>query len=172
MKVIWERSQGWLIVSYIHAMRRRFDPGFVLKLFACSLPIFFLITGQGLAGSIPRSSTVSLADPLLKQHGGGAATSVGDYISSSGAFNGPYGYYIEVPAGTARLVVDIFDADVGMGGTAEANAGRDRSTGGTWTTTAYYRLFNPGGTQVTTNFTQGDSTGKLANSDNAWLDFL
>ena len=144
--------------------------GFCFKTLICSLLSLFLIAGSALAASIPRSSTVSLNDPLLKQHGGAAVTQVGDYVSSSGALNGPYRYYIEVPAGATRLVVDIFDADVGMGGAAEATPGRDRSTSGNWTTTAYYRLFNPSGTQVTTNFTQGNATGP-ANSDNAWLTF-
>jgi len=149
---------------------RHLAPIFVSKCFICLLISFLLITGSALAASIPMSSTVSNADPLLKPHGGAAATGVGDYVSSSGALNGPYRFYVEVPAGTNRLVVDIFDADVGMGGAAEATPGRDRTTSGNWTTTAYYRLFDPGGTQVGTNFTQGNSTGP-ANSDNAWLTF-
>ena len=168
MKVIGQNSHRWLIVSLTYGFRPHLDPGFVSKLFICSVLGLFLIVGSALAASIPISSTVSLNDPLLKQHGGAAANQVGDYVSSSGGFNGPYRYYIEVPAGTARLLVDIFDADVGMGGAAEANAGRDRTTSGNWTTTAYYRLFNPSGTQVSTNFTQGNATGP-ANSDNAWL---
>ena len=154
MKVIWRNLHCWLIVSCTDAFRRHLDPGFVSKLFICSLLSLFLIAGSALAASIPRSSTVSLDDPLLKQHGGAAANQVGDYVSSSGGLNGPYRYYIEVSAGTARLVVDIFDADVGMGGAAEANAGRDRTTSGNWTTTANYRFFNPSGTQVATNFTR------------------
>ena len=170
MKVIWRNLNCLVTVSCIDTFRRHLDPGSVSKLFICSLLGLLLITGPALAASIPMSGTVSVNDPLLKQHGGAAANQVGDYVSSSGGFNGPYRYYIEVPAGTARLVVDIFDADVGMGGAAEANAGRDRTTSGNWTTTAYYRLFNPSGTQVSTNFTQGDSAGP-ANSDNAWLTF-
>ena len=167
MKAFWRESPGRRIISFVEDLPHC-APIFVFNLFICFLLSLFLIAGSALAASIPRTSTVSLDDPLLKSHGGAAATSVGDYVSSSGALNGPYRFYVEVPAGTTRLVVDIFDADVGMGGTGEATPGRDRSTSGTWTTTSYYRLFDPSGTEVTTNFSQGNSTGP-ANSDNAWL---
>ena len=64
---------------------------------------------------------------LITIQGSGAATSLGDYISSaSGGLNSSYHYFIEVPPGLGELKVEIFDADVGMGGSAEADAGRVR----------------------------------------------
>lgn len=107
-------------------------------------------------------------------HGSGAARNTGDYISCAvgtpTGLNSPYRYFIEVPPGLSRLVVDIFDADVGLGGTAEAAAGRDRQNPNTsnWDTSVNYTLWNPAGTAQTTVFSQGNRTTP-ASSDNAWL---
>ena len=108
---------------------------------------------------------------LFMPQGGGAPTQWGDFIASEPpGLNTFYRYFIEVPAGTSRLVVDLFDADVGAGGTGEAAANRDRRRGGSWNTTATYSLYDPSGTAVTTNFTTG-STTLPAGADNAWLTF-
>lgn len=107
-------------------------------------------------------------------HGSGAARNTGDYISRSSTapagLNSPYRYFIEVPPGLSRLVVDVFDADVGLGGTAEAAAGRDRQNPatGSWDTSVSYTLWNPAGVSQTTVFSQGDDTSPTG-SDNAWL---
>jgi hypothetical protein len=107
-------------------------------------------------------------------HGSGAARNTGDYISRSATapagLNSPYRYFIEVPPGVSRLVVDIFDADVGLGGTTEAAAGRDRQNPNTasWDTSATYTLWNPAGVSQTTVFSQGNATSPTG-SDNAWL---
>jgi hypothetical protein len=135
-----------------------------LFIFLLSLALIAVVAP---AGRIPRSDTVSSTDPLLMQQGGGSGTANGDYISCS-ALDGPYRYYIEVPAGASRLVVDIFDADLGAGGTTEAAAGRDRQRGGYWNTSTAYRLYDPSGTQVTTDFTTGDAANPPG-ADNAWL---
>ncbi|NWG01082.1 MAG: hypothetical protein HXY19_09085, partial [Thermoanaerobaculaceae bacterium] len=93
---------------------------------------------------------------LFMPQGGGAPTQWGDFIASEPpGLNTFYRYFIEVPAGTSRLVVDLFDADVGAGDTGEAAANRDRQRGGSWNTTATYSLYDPSGTAVTTNFTTG-----------------
>src|SRR5213082_2435129 len=109
---------------------------------------------------------------LITIQGSGAATSLGDYISSaSGGLNSSYHYFIEVPPGLGELKVEIFDADVGMGGSAEADAGRDRARNGTFNTSAHYLLFDPTGAQQTTDFTTGNTTGPTS-ADNAWLTFF
>src|SRR5262249_19873578 len=104
---------------------------------------------------------------LLTMNGSGSATTNGDYVSSSGALNTSYRFLVEVPPGLTRFVVEIFDADVGLGGTAEAAAGRDRDSNG-FNSAVAYSLRDPNGTLHNTLFTTGDATGP-AGSDNAWL---
>ena len=101
---------------------------------------------------------------LLKQLGSGAATSSGDYISSTGGLNTYYSYFIEVPPGLSQMTFGIFDADVGLGAASEANDSRT----GSFDTSVNYTLFNPGGTAVVS--VTGSSTGP-AGSDNAWLTY-
>lgn len=110
-------------------------------------------------------------------HGNAAARATGDYISRNltapAGLNSPYRYFIEVPPGLSRLVLDIFDADVGLGGTAEAALGLDRLNPGggtTWDTAATYQLFNPAGTAQPTAFSVGNASGP-AGAQNAWLTF-
>jgi len=97
---------------------------------------------------------------LLKQIGSGALTSWGDYVSSAGGLNTYYSYYIEVPAGTGRLDIGIFDADVGMG-----TPGNNDWTNDTYNTTCNYRVFRPNGNQAVSR--NGTATGPAA-SNNAW----
>ena len=105
---------------------------------------------------------------LYTPQGGAAGTANGDFIaSSSPGLDTFYRYFVEVPPGLTRLVVEIFDADVGDGGDPETNAGRDRDRG-SWNTTATYSLINPSGSAVTTLFTTGD-VDEPAGADNAWL---
>lgn len=103
--------------------------------------------------------------------GGAAGTGNGDYVSDAGGLNTVYRYFIEVPPGLGRLVVELFDADVGLGGTAEAAPGRDRDRSGGFTSVATYSLFNPSGTARTTSYTTGNTTTPAA-SDNAWTTFF
>jgi hypothetical protein len=104
---------------------------------------------------------------LFTAQGSGAGTDFGDYVSTSGALNQSYRYFIEVPATAGRLQVDIFDADIGLGGAGDASGGRDRDRTG-YDSAATYRLFDPAGTEVTTLFTTGNATAP-AGADNAWL---
>ncbi|MEQ1765095.1 MAG: carboxypeptidase-like regulatory domain-containing protein [Pyrinomonadaceae bacterium] len=99
--------------------------------------------------------------------GGGAATSNGDYVSASGGLSTYYSFFIEVPPSTAELNLDIFDADIGLGGAAEAAAGRDRARSG-FDSSVTYSLRDPAGTVRPVAFTTGDTTNP-ALSDNAWL---
>lgn len=97
---------------------------------------------------------------LLKQLGSGAPLSYGDYVGSSAGLNTYYSYYIEVPASLSRLVIRIFDADVGMGGNHDW-------TPDSYNTSVTYTVYDPNGNTVTQNFTTGSSTGP-SNSDNRW----
>lgn len=123
------------------------------------------------AGST-RSNNTTLREHFMPQ-GEGAGTANGDYITAdTGGLNTVYHYYIEAPPSLSRLVVDLFDADIGLGGTGEDDAGRDRqrelTSGNGWNTTATYTLTNPAGATRTTQFTTGNSTLPVG-SDNAWL---
>ncbi len=104
---------------------------------------------------------------LLAIQGEGATRAQGDYVSDSGGIGSYYSFYIEVPPSASRLVVDIFDADIGIGGGTEETANRDEIRG-TADTTATYSLRDPSGSVRTTNFTIGNISGP-ASSDNAWL---
>lgn len=123
--------------------------------------------------AVPRlltAATTGSASPYTPQ-GSGATTPNGDYVSDTGGMNTYYRYFIEVPPGVSRLVVDVFDPDIGLGGTNEDTAGRDRDRGNTnpsYNTSTAYSLFNPAGTVQTTNFTTGNLTTP-AGSDNAWV---
>ncbi|MBI3654167.1 MAG: hypothetical protein HY231_24315 [Acidobacteria bacterium] len=102
--------------------------------------------------------------------GSGSSTAFGDYVSDAAGLDTYYRYFIEVPAGQSHLVVELFDADIGLGGTSEAAAGRDRDRGG-FDTSAQYTLIDPNGNARPTQFTIGDAT-QPAGADNAWLTFF
>lgn len=125
--------------------------------------LLFLLHSSSYAGSIP---TNQLHMPM----GASSPTANGDYVSaSSGGLNSYYSYFIEVPPGIQRLVIDIFDADIG--GTGEGSTGpRDRLRGFSWDTTASYVLIDPSGNQRPTKFQTGDATNP-AGANNSWLNF-
>lgn len=101
---------------------------------------------------------------LFMPQGSGAPVASGDYLGSTGGLNIFYRYFIEAPAGGSRLVVDLFDPDIGTGGAAtEAAANRDRDRGDGFSSVAQYRLYNPAGTLVATS-----SSTTLSSFDNAW----
>lgn len=109
------------------------------------------------------TGTTELAMP----QGATAGTAVGDYVSDTGGLNTFYSFFFEVPPGLPRLVIDLFDADFGAGGTAEAAAGRDRARGTGFVSTVEYSLLNPSGNVVARE--TGTTSGP---GDNAWLDLL
>lgn len=106
---------------------------------------------------------------LLTMQGSGASSDFGDYVSETGSLNTFYRFFVEVPPGVGRLVVEIFDADIGIGQPTEdtANPGRDRDRGG-YDSAIQYRMVNPSGAARNTRFTTGDAA-LPAGSDNAWL---
>lgn len=87
--------------------------------------------------------------PFHMPQGSAAGTNNGDWVSDATALNTFYRYFIEVVPGTARLTVEIYDADVGRGAN-EDDAGRDRDRGGGWSSTATYTLIRPDGTTAAT----------------------
>lgn len=147
-------------------LKRKYN---ILKLIYCSFLLIFSISflsfspAFSIAGSIP---TNQLHMPM----GASSPTTNGDYISaSSGGLNTYYSYFIEVPPGIPRLVIDIFDADIG--GADEGSTGpRDRLRGFLWDTSATYTLIDPLGNQRRTRFDIGNSTSPTG-ANNAWLNF-
>jgi hypothetical protein len=121
---------------------------------------------------LPAASTGTTA--LYMPQGSTAGTLNGDYVSDAGGMNTSYKYFVEVPPGLTRLVVEVFDPDIGIGGNNEETAGRDRGRGGTapqYNTSVAYSLINPMGSVRTTSFTAG-SLATPALSDNAWTTFF
>lgn len=114
------------------------------------------------------STAKSLDGQWLCVQGSGAPAEFGDYYSSSDGGNTYYSFFIEVPPGTPVLDIDIFDPDVGLGGTAEESLNRDRQRGGSWDTSTKFTLYDPSGTEVISVI--GDSTGPVG-SDGVWWDF-
>ena len=129
-----------------------------LFLFGCIFCILIssllLMQKHTFAASTPRNQ-------LLKQIGSGAPTSWGDYISSTGGLDTYYSYFIEVPSGTGRLVIRIYDADVGISG------GASDWTNDSFNTSCTYNVYDPNGNTVTQNFTSGNNTSP-AGSDSSW----
>ena len=117
-------------------------------------------------GFSPQASSGSTA--LFTVAGSTAGTANGDYISDTGGLNTFYRYFVEVTPGLGRMVVEVFDADVGLGGATEDTAGRDRDRDNGFDTATTYTVIDPAGLQRNTSFTTGDDTGP-AGSDNAWL---
>ncbi len=130
---------------------------------------FFTVAGLLAAAGVLHGATTGSSE-LLTPQGNTAATHNGDYISDTTGMQAPYRFWIEVTPGLSRLVVDLFDADVGAGGLGEDVLGRDRerADGDPYTTSATYELFDPSGTARPTRFTTGNSSGP-AGADNAWL---
>ncbi|MEO1084386.1 MAG: hypothetical protein AAFY88_09095, partial [Acidobacteriota bacterium] len=163
---------------------------------AAALLLTVLATPPGWAGGTPATGTV--ADELITITGSQSDTADGDWIS---AFTDPTGdgldtnhsFFIEVPTGASRLVVDLFDMDVlfevddtYMTGVtpAEQLAERDRiraysvyldNTVGNFSNRisysfATYQLIDPSGTPVVTRRIHGSHFAP-SDGDNAWVTF-
>lgn len=103
---------------------------------------------------------------LMVMNGGGAMTAVGDFVSSADGLDSAYTFGIEVPVGTSRLVVELFDPDVVAGSAAVEEADERDVLEGTRDTSVRYLLFDPDGSPANTRFGLGDGTGP---ADNAWI---
>ncbi len=102
--------------------------------------------------------------------GGGACTAP---CTQTNGLNTVYKYFVEVPGGLGRLRLQVFDADVGGGGTGEGVLQRDRSKAA-FTTFATYSLLNPAGTKVASwTCPPGlNQTAPLFCIDNTWTSLL
>jgi len=124
-------------------------------LMICAVPVF--------AGS-------TIAGHVHMPQGSAAGTANGDYVTANpGGINSVYRYFIEVPPSLGRLHVELYDADVGAGGSGEANTGLDRARGTGFNTTATYSLFDPSGASRPVSFTTGDAAGP---GNAAWTSFF
>ena len=104
----------------------------------------------------------STGTSVYMPQGGASGSANGDYASTSLGSNKFYRYFIEVPSGLSRLRVQIFDADIGAGGTGEAASQRDRGrvpgTAAFSNTNVRYTLLDPTGKTRPTLFAIGNAT--------------
>ncbi len=115
--------------------------------------------------ALPLGAASTGQTALHTPQGGGTTTADGEYVSTT--LNTFYRFFIEVPPSLGHLVVEVFDADVGRGGTAEATAGRDRERGNGWNSPTVYTLIRPdGSTAATLNCSNTTCT------DDAWNSVL
>lgn len=128
--------------------------GAFLAAIACFVPL------RALAGGTPVSQ-------LRQAIGPADALADGDYVSNQNGANTYFSFFIEVPQGLGRLVIDIFDPDVGIGRGNETAANLDDQIGGSWNTATTYTLLDPSGAGRPTNFGTGDRNNP-AGSNNAW----
>ena len=113
---------------------------------------------------LPAGAGTTGQTALLTPQGGGTTTANGEYVSTT--LNTSYHFFIEVPPGLGRLVVEVFDADVFRGGAAETTAGRDRARN---TATAFdYTLIRPDGSTAATLAGCNATTC----TDNVWTTIL
>ncbi|HEY8020138.1 MAG TPA: C25 family cysteine peptidase [Thermoanaerobaculia bacterium] len=105
---------------------------------------------------------------VFSPKGGASATGVGDYVSSSAGLNTSYRYFIEVPSGASKLVVDLFDADVGHGGFPGDQWDFPHTGDNSFDTTCTYTLLNPSGTAQPLRYSAGNTLVPTG-GDNAWL---
>ena len=129
-------------------------------------PIAALLAAALIAGPLPSHAASTGSTALQTPQGGGTTTANGESVSTT--LNTYYRYFIEVPPSLGRLVVEVFDTDLGRNAT-EDDAGRDRPR------TAYnsavdYTLLRPNGTTAAT--LAGCNNSNVACADNAWTAIL
>jgi hypothetical protein len=127
-----------------------------------SLLIATFLLAAGAAFPLGAASTGQTA--LHTPQGGGTSTADGEYVSTT--LNTFYRYFIEVPPGLGRLVVEVFDPDIGRG-TNEDTAGRDRARNA-YNTAVNYTLLRPDGSTAATL----NGCNNTTCTDNAWQTIL
>lgn len=127
----------------------------------------YIVAAIYLLAALPLGAASTGTTALHTPQGAGAGTANGDYVTASGGMDTFYRYWIEVPSGLSRLVVDLFDADFGAGGGTEDTAQRDRERG-SYDSSVTYSLIDPSGATRPIRFTTG-STTLPAGGDNNWL---
>jgi hypothetical protein len=131
-----------------------------------SLRVFSVTLALSLSVSLYAATTGTAS--LHMPQGSAAGTANGDYVSDTNGLNTVYRYFIEVPPNVGRLVVEIFDADIGRGGAGEDDAGRDRDRAGGWDGEADYSLIRPDSTVAAVLNDCDDNTC----ADNVWTALL
>ncbi|HKI04869.1 MAG TPA: C25 family cysteine peptidase [Thermoanaerobaculia bacterium] len=135
-----------------------------VALFAVRRPLAALLAVALLGGPFPLRAASTGTTALHTPQGSDAGTPNGDYISDAGGLNTFYRYFIEVPPGTGRLTVEVWDADIGEGGAAEDTAGRDRDRDDGYDSQVDYTLIRPDGSTAATLLNCDDNTC----NDSAW----
>jgi hypothetical protein len=128
--------------------------------------------GIALAASLlaasPPAFGASTGSLVFSPKGGASATGVGDYVGSSAGLNTFYRYFIEVPSGATKLVVDLFDADVGAGGFPNDAWDFPHTADNSFDTTCTYTLLDPAGNVRPLRYGAGNNAVPTG-ADNAWL---
>ncbi|MCE3004765.1 MAG: hypothetical protein LW860_19030 [Xanthomonadaceae bacterium] len=104
--------------------------------------------------------------PLLASRGSDLACNQGDWAHCPPGQGGLgadkfHAFFVEVPPGTGNLTLEIFDADIGAGGGAEATAGRDTAAA-TVAQAVQYSLADPAGAAQATRFQRGNGVSAVA----------
>src|SRR4029077_5864840 len=127
--------------------------------------------GLGLAAGLlvgpPAAFAASSGSLVFSPKGGASATSVGDYVAASAGLSTFYRYFVEVPSGATKLVVDLFDADVGHGGFPGDQWDFPHTGDNSFDTTCTYTLLNPAGTAQPLRYSAGNTLVPTG-GDNAW----
>src|SRR3954454_14579397 len=91
--------------------------------------VALVLASAAFGAPAPAFGGSSGANALFTLQGSDAGLSNGDFVSDSDspALHSHASFFIEVPKSLARLVVEIFDPDIGRGGGADDRAGRDRA---------------------------------------------
>ncbi len=121
-------------------------------------PLYVLILIGLLVAGIPpalrkpevRAAKTPLNAQMITTRDSGAPLGNGDFVgcSTSPGLNTYYSVFIEVPSGTSRLTIDIYDADYGSAG---GPAGVNRFDNRVGNITTNYSLFDPSGTSIPLN---------------------
>gem|GEM_PF-6999491 len=118
----------------------------------------YFFTHSALAGTFPITGN-NTTDPYLIMRASANSCGEGDSVTCTDSANGLtsnkyYSFFIELPTGTGELRIELFDADVRLGGVAESTDGRDNNVG-----SYNYTLLDPTGSVQITRFNRGISTG-------------
>lgn len=112
-----------------------------------------------LGGGTPATNGAATANQKLLTAGGTATgLAQGEYITNTAGLNRYYSVFIEVPTGTPRLRVRLFDPDMGTNSTND------------WDTNVYsYKLLDPSGAVRASSFS--DEAGPAASNNIWWTSF-
>jgi hypothetical protein len=147
----------------------------LMKTYPLMLAACMLIAPLAFGGGFP--ANIASGRPLFAVRAPDAPCTNGDLMTPQAspcfATVTPRGYrfFVEVPPSMSNLTIEIFDPDVGLGGAAEATAGRDSDNNAVNSAAvgaaSNYEVFNPAASAQATVFSVGNAT-LPAGSDNQW----